>query len=809
MSKINIFRRGRGLSLSSVLNVLGLAVAFAAFYIILCQVNYEFGFNKKIKNVDKVFVISSGEHAGGGKRNLSFCRPLAELIIDSSPNIEYGGIINLGYNGSGKQSFWVDRNNEKHIVEMSATPISGDALKAIGLEPIAGSFDKMVNRTSFAISQSVAKKFDLEVGMQLNQGDTPGTIVAIYEDMAENSHLKHCELLYNLDKENLESYSEWGYTYFVKLIDPSQKEDMEENLTSTIRPFFKDKLLDQIAEAGEEIDASDAEINKAINTFLDMADVQLIPLGGLYFQEGISSMIDFGNRTTTTVLLIVAILVIGIAFVNYINFFFALIPERIRGVNTKKVLGCSRRELIMSVVTESLTLITVALILAFAFVMLFNMSELVHLVAAKTALSANISLAISTVIIALVVAVVSSLYPAFYITSFEPALVLKGSFGATKQGKTLRYGLVGLQFVISIGLIIVSSFINLQRNYMVNYDMGFDKEQLLYVHTTYDIGKNAEAVEERLKSDPQIQDVTWASGELIAPIRMGWGRSFKGEAITFQCYPVAWDFPEFMGIEILEGRSFRKEDEIGENGVFIFNEACKLKFGLTLDDKINGHLSEATEIVGFCNSFSFMSLKEEVGPFALYVYGKSPWTYPSTAFIRVAANANYQYVMKHIGTVLSEWAPKIAPDQWTINFFDENIEKTYQKEKSLSQLISLFTLIAIVISLMGVFGLVMFETQYRRREIALRRVSGASIKDILIMFCSRFVKIVLICFVVAAPISYYIVSQYLKTFAHRIPIYWWVFALALIAVMFVTLCVVVIQTWKAATADPVDSIKTE
>ena len=159
-----------------------------------------------------------------------FLPSLAELIIDSSPNIEYGGIINLGYYGSGKQSFWINRNNEKQTVEMRATPISGDALKAIGLEPIAGSFEKMVNRTSFAISKSVAEKFDLEVGMQLNQGETPGTIVAIYEDMPENSHLKHCELLYNLDKENLESYSEWGYTYFVKLIDPSQKEEMKKSL---------------------------------------------------------------------------------------------------------------------------------------------------------------------------------------------------------------------------------------------------------------------------------------------------------------------------------------------------------------------------------------------------------------------------------------------------------------------------------------------------------------------------------------------------------------------------------------------------
>lgn len=338
--------------------------------------------------------------------------------------------------------------------------------------------------------------------------------------------------------------------------------------------------------------------------------------------------------------------------------------------------------------------------------------------------------------------------------------------------------------------------------------MGFDKEQLLYVHAGEYIGANADAVEDRLKTDPQILDVTWAAGNLLASERMGWGRDFKGKSITFQCYPVAYDFLEFMKIDVTEGRTFSRSDHNSENGVFIFNEKARSEFGLTLEDKVSGHKDE-TEIAGFCEDFSFTTLKEDVKPFALFVFGNDPWWHPGTTFIRVAAGADYKHVMKHIGTVLSEWSGSISPEEWNIYFFEENINSIYRKEKALSELISIFTAIAIIISLMGVFGLVMFETQYRRREIALRRVNGATVQEILAMFCSRFVKIVLVCFAVAAPVSWVIVDRYLATFAHHCPMYWWVFALALVAVMAVTIGVVVIRSWKAATADPAEALKTE
>ena len=791
--------------MSGILNVLGMAVAFAAFYIILVQVNYDLNFNKGIKDSEKVFVLGANDWQIKGKKSLYYNRPIAETALQASPNVESFVMIRL--TNLQTQSFIIDPEGERRTVNIHVIDFSGKRLDDFGFEAMAGSFDDVIDYHALAISEKTAERFGLEVGSRLGQGDDVCTVAVIFKDMPQNSHFGDLEILRNIGDKGIDNVSEWGYNYFVKLYDPEDIEATEEQMYATAGKIYTDLLLKDI-QSPEELGMTQEEIDEVLKEFIERARPNLFSVEELYFTDEINMPLEHGNRTTTVILLIVAILIVGIAFINYINFFFAQIPERIRAVNTKKVLGCTRQELIISTLTESIALIVMALVLAFAFVMLFNMSQLTHLLSADSSFNANITVTATTVLIAFFVSIVSSLYPALYITSFEPAMVLKGSFGATKAGQRLRYILVGLQFTISIILIVCTSFISLQRRYMVNFDMGFNKEQLLFVRAGDYIGANAEAVEESLKSNPQIIDVTWAAGNLLATERMGWGRDWKGDVINFQCYPVAYDFPEFMEIDITEGRTFRESDHNSENGVFIFNETARRQYGMTLEDKVSGHKDDA-EIAGFCEDFSFTTLKEVVAPFALYVFGNEPWWQLGTAFIRVAAGADYKEVMNHIGTVLSKWEGRVSTDEWNIMFFDENINYMYKKEQALSQLISLITLVAIIISLMGVFGLVMFETQYRRREIALRRVNGATVRDILEMFSSRFVKIVLVCFAVAAPIGWVIVDRYLATFAHRCPIYWWVFAGALLAVLAVTVGVVILRSWHAATADPADALKTE
>lgn len=338
--------------------------------------------------------------------------------------------------------------------------------------------------------------------------------------------------------------------------------------------------------------------------------------------------------------------------------------------------------------------------------------------------------------------------------------------------------------------------------------MGFDRSQLLQVYTSPQIANMRRTASSALKSNPEIKDVTFANGDIVSPGRMGWGREFKGEQINFQCYPVQWNFLSFMGIDIVEGRDFTESDEFSENGVFIFNEAARDKFGLTLEDKMQGHHGE-TDIVGICRNFNYRALSGSVEPFALYIFGKDPWKMLNTLYIRTQPDADIPAVIDWVKTKLNELDPSTARDEIEVTFFDSKLDSQYGRERRMSRIILLFTILAIVISLMGVFGLVMFEAEYRRKEIGIRRVNGATVGDILRMFNAKFARIVLVCSVIAVPAAWLISDAYLKDFAYRMPMHWWIFALALLAVLLVTVIVVTLRSLSAALSDPVESLRSE
>lgn len=789
---------------SSLLNVIGMAVAFAAFYLILTQVRWGLGYNQKLEDGDRIFLMTITSSEALDKQEAYFCRPIAEQLLSSAPGVESYGTASF-YTGGGT-FFYVKDGDHVRKVTTTEQQFSAGAISLFGFEAEQGKLEELSNPNTVAISSKFAKENDLHVGDKLSMSSTGepvyAEIVAIWKDKFQpNSSPGSIDLLSDIADLSMNNKSEWSFIYFVKLNSPDGVEAFEQSTKKVMRSY-----LESLSYEPEEVEQG-VEENK----------ISLIPLkdvhyrNDLYHARGVCST---GSRSTDLTLLAVAALIIIIALINFINFFFALVPARVKSVNTYKVFGTPRSTLIMNFIMESVGLVGLALLLAVVITVSFAKSSGQEVLSAPIDAASNVSIVQLTIAIALLGAVLSSIYPALYITSFQPAMVLKGSFSSSVAGRNLRNVLIGVQFTISIALIICASFVKLQHSYMMNFDMGFDRQYLLTGNLPTSVswwGERNAAFEDKLRSNPDIVDLTWADGQIINVSRMGWGRPYKDKQINFQCYPVAYNFLDVMGVEMAEGRNFSKSDELAEHGVMIFNEQARDQYGIVMDAFGPGHSDNNAEVVGFCKNFHFRPLQYDSYPFAFYMFGKDhTWRRALRhIYVRTAAGANPGKVMSFIKNAALEISPDTDPDTINIQLFDEELARQYQSEERLSRQISLFTFVAIVLSLMGVFGLVFFETQHRKKEIALRRVLGASVESILLMFCKKYSLIVLICFVIAAPLSWIFIHRYFSNFAYHMTISWWVFALALFIVLAITVAIVVVRSISAANSNPVDSIKTE
>ena len=787
---MRIIQKSKTEMVSAILNIVGLAAAFAALYIILVQVHHDLTYNKALKDSDRIYVLTTQESRSSGYSSY-MCRPIGEYVVNASPDIEAGGCGRVaGY------PTMIYVGDDQSPVKISISSLNKGAREVFGIELVAGNWDDLTG-VNCAISESAAKRLGIQVGDVVKYYGgawQETTIVAIYKDMPKHSDLSSFEMFTDFPDVLLDEWKEFSFNYFVKLREDADPEAITEAAKPVCKRFFSEM------KGGNEVTDDDVKFG-----------IRPVLLTEMYFADPNNNFTvgKMGNRTTTITMLVIAIFVVLIAFINYINFFFAMVPLRLRGFNTRKILGSSRFQLVVSSVGESLLMVVVALGLALTVVIFFKQSTLASLIETSLDLGQNYGIVALTIGLALFISVVASLYPALFVTSFNPAVALKGTFGTTQKGKAFRIALIGLQFTVSIVLIICVIFVHEQRNFMMNHEMGFNKECLLQSQVSGYLATNREAVESKLKADAAVKDIAWGSGPFVSDARMSWGRTLRGEDVSYQVYPVSWNFLQFMGIDIVEGRDFKEADEQG-HGIYIFNETARDKYNITLEDQIGGHDDQIVEIAGFCKDFNFASLRQSIEPFAFYVYGKEPWKSCDRIFIRTAAGIDVPALMDRIVKILNDLDPNLGKGMsYEVKPFEQAIVNQYKKETNLSTLVTLFTILAIVISLMGVFGLVMFETEHRRKEIGIRRVHGATVKQILAMFNSRFVKIVLVCFVIAVPISVFVMHRYLEGFAYRVPLHVWVFAVALVAVLAVTVAVVTLRSLRAATVNPVKSLRTE
>ena len=782
---------------SSLLNVIGLTLAFTAFYVILVQVRWELTFNRAIPDADRICLVAPFSRFSETDYSFNSPRPEGEQLIARSPEIEAGGCIRPW---RWDQPVWVKRHGEFHRFRMSLNTVSTGFLTTVGMRAVEGDLGALTQPNSVALSRSQAARLDVHAGDLLWLGDREGKrtdvqheVVAVYEDFPANSSFAHIVAVTDVgDRDMTPAY--WNDCYFVRLRAGADAEAVAQRWSELHASIFHDYIERMAPIWGEEVTEEDK---------IDRRGCLLVPLDGLYFDRrvvGNPSPFPIGSSTLTYSLLSVAVLVIVIALINFVNFFFALLPVRLRAVNILKVFGAPNASLRFSFLFEALGFVILSQLCAWYVAIALQGTEFASYVSSSLALGDNLPVLAISLAVSLVAALVAGSFPAWYITSFNPAMAAKGSFVGSTTGRRFRTALLGVQFTVSIALIVFSAFTLLQQRYVRRFDLGFSHERVLTFGTNSQRLIRADRFDEfasALKQNPQIIGVTAGQGPLVAGNYSIWGREIAGEEVMIHVRPVRSNFLDVLGIPVIAGEDFRPGYDRDTTLHYIVNDLLARK-GLGLGDR----LDDGT-VVGICPDIHFRPLQYPVVPFAFVTIPGDMETF----YVRLAAGADPDAACDHIRQTVERLDPDSDPVE--IRFMDEEIDALYARERRIATIVGLFTVLAVVIALMGVFGIVLFEAQHRRREVAVRKVMGATTAEVLRLFNRRYVLLVAVCFLLAVPAGFWAVDRWLASFAYRTPLRWWVFVAAFAVVLAVTVATVTFCSWRTAGENPADAVKSE
>jgi len=757
---------------SSILNILGLSVAFAVFSVTMIQVYYDFSYDRNFKNSNDVYLFSCFWTSDSHREEVSSISESKEMS-DKFPEIKNYCLLK-----NNKNVLFDVRDKDGNVTEITEN-INKSSLGLLSVftpEIIIGDArSALTERNKALISESTAHKFFGEnnpVGQFIFMHDsiTPLTVVAVCKDFPENCTVRN-GIFVQIPNEKINDYD---YKVYLEV----KHEDVTKLVTRLNSKEFDKK--------------NPARSLKDHSKFI----AELIPLTKIHLHY---PEIGNGNLTGTLSLFAIGLLTLIIAYINFLNFSMAMAPARVRGLNIQKIHGANPLKLKFTIAFEASLFSLLSFLLALLYISFFKESSINEYFPADLSLWNNWTLLSVIGASSILFGAIWGLYPAHYVTSFQPAMALSGSFVLSERSRKLRNSLITIQFISAISLIIISVFIKIQHDYMQNYSWGIQKENIIYLPAK-ELKTNIKAFGDELKKNPQVVDYT-ASGSVPGDMSLTWAlKDFDGKYVTPVIWPVRSNFLDFFGVKIIEGRNFIETDNSGKPKI-IFNQEFLRKYQLkNLVGKEFPFLQNA-DIVGIAKDINFESLKLPIRPMAFVVLGDS-WN--EWIFVKIIGEntpATIEYIRK-------TWE-KYSNESFKPKFLDDSLTNLYRNENNLAKLISIFGLVIIIIAIMGVYGLVVFNARYKSKEIALRKVNGASVKEIMLMLNRSVLIQLAIAFVVAVPLAYYIVHRWLEQFAYKVPIYWWVFILAGLLVLAITVIIVSWQSYKAANANPVEAIKNE
>lgn len=762
--------------LSMLLNILGMSVAFAAFMIIIMQVWHDRTYNSPIKDHDKIFMAYSTDKE---KTKYTYISLLwCEKIKEISPHAK--DYTFLGYSDP-KTTLCIGKDQ---YTTGKITTVSSNYLSFFNFQMIVGGSDCLNEYNAVAVPESFALKYfgttDV-IGKTIDR-EQETYINGVYKDFPGNCFIKN------------DIYQQF-------YISPELKENWEYN---SLTMFLKTDSPAAITEIQKSINAFLSDYNKN-NPYAFRQSFAFVPLNELHTTHGIEGSPDVPINTSTELILIsIAIAIILIASINYVNFANSLMPVRLQSINTQKILGATVRSLRGALILESIAICLLSFIIAIGLSAVLNTTSLATLTEAGMSPIDNYQSLLLTFGVAILVGFVAGAIPAVRATSYSPAVALKGNFGLSPSGKVIRTTVVGLQFFISAVLIIGACYMQQQRQYLTrSADYGFAKDELVVCDIAYPAHMpERSTIAEALRKLPFVSSVTFSWSTLGEDSNtQGWiFKDVNGDPIDPRTLFGETDYLKTMGIRLIEGRDFAPTDTLA----IIVNQHTRDKFPETVGvGKFIEFGDSQYEIVGVCENAKFSTLSEATAPILIIKMTGYPCNILN---VRVEKGANMFASMKEIQKTLNQFDPGYP---FETRLYDQILDATYQKESKLSTQITIFSALAIFISIIGVFGLVMFDSEYRKREIAIRKVFGATTSGILKMFNLRYLTILLVSFIAAVPVVWLIIGKWLENFAYKIEMEWWVIIAVFIVLAAITVATVTCQCLRIARSKPVESLKSE
>lgn len=776
---------------ASLLNFMGIVLAVAGGYIMLTQVIYSAQYNHGIPDYRRVCRVDVCGMFGEGKWCPSLPRPICEYLAEL-PQVEKVAYLRMdGYMMADKDG---------SVISVPCYAENGHTLEVFGAQRVDGTLTFEPSDTGIVIPASLAMKYygredvaGQEMAFSGGQRRTV-TVKGVYRDFPDNCILKNA-VYRGMGTENQYEVGNWNYYCFIRLGENVAVESISTLLDDCLLRFYE-----FWASAGGR-EFSDEDRDEA-----SKFHAEAIPLNETYF-SGHDPEMDKGNRKALYMLEFTLVLLFIVCVLNYANFSMAQAPMRVRSVILRKVMGEKLWRLRVQLLAEGVAVSLAAALLAFFLVHLFSkVGSVVPLFKGSIQLADNLLLVAVLMGVAVVVGILSTAYSTRYVTSFAPVAAMRGRVGLSPQGRTLRGWLVGLQLCAALVMVSFIGIIYSQSHYIYHSAYGYDKDSLLVAELAdmVPVEKHA-SLRMELEKLPGVASVTYSMNFLgEGDLCMGWGRGPRDQKCNFTAIPVDWKFLRTWGIEVVEGRDFREQD----GDVYIVNEAMIQTYPWVKVDQLL--VSGDLPVVGVCKNVRIFSTRMDNSnsPMAFVVFGPryAGWTACKKMSVRVAPGVDMRQTRRQVEEVVARFSEGPVPD---VHFFDKCLETAYEEENGFIRQIQLCSLLCILITLIGVFCLTMFETEYRRREVAIRKVMGSTVGEVLVLFMGRYAWPLVVSMLIAAPVAYRMGSLWLEGFAEHTPIYWWLFPLAFIAVSSVVLLTVAAQCWRVATTNPMDSIRVE